>query len=197
MGTLRHLATGASLAAVAVAGCGSDDETTTVTDAAPAPQPSTAAAPAAPATTASVPAGASGAGALSQIAPPAGSELIATSTRDGVAFSRYKTGSSSAAVISSYERELDGDGWTVVQSGGNGGGWGPWGGSGTGLTARKAADYFDVQAGGSKQGPTYFEVCAGPGARSVCDDQSNDANTSSGGSASDDDNDNDTSSRAS
>ena len=85
-------------------------------------------------------------------------------------------------MISSYRQELDTDGWTVVNAGGSGGGWGPWGGSSAGLSARKASDYFDVQAGGSKQGATYFEVCAGPGTRGACERQSNESNASSGGS---------------
>jgi hypothetical protein len=178
-----------AISAVVAAGCGSSS-TTTVT----APSSTTAPAP----TTTTTSGGASGAGTsgagnggnpLTGINPPAGSVKLGMSVGDGVVYQHYSTSSSPSQVVSHYNQQLTGAGWTIVQKGGSGGGWGPYGGSSSGLTAKKREDeYFNVQAGGQSGHKSYFEVCAtsGHGSRAGCDKFSDQANhhTQSGGSQS-------------
>lgn len=175
-----------AVAAVAAAGCGSSS-TKTVT--------STTAASSGGSTTGGgsggTPAGGGGGGSnpLAAITPPPGSTKIDSRSSGGAFYARYSTNQSPAQVTSAYKSELSGMGWSIVNSGGAGGGWGPYGGSGSGLTAKKREDeYVDVQAGGARGQKTYFEVCAssGKGSRSACDSLSDQSNhkTHSGGSPS-------------
>lgn len=64
-------------------------------------------------------------------------------------------------MITYYTGALKSSGFTIVSTGAGGGGWGQYGGTGAGVTANTASTYVDVQAGGSKQSATYFEVCSG------------------------------------
>lgn len=175
-----------AIAAVVAAGCGSSSTTTvTASGSTPAPSPTTA-------TTSGGrsqgnTSGSSAGNPLAGINPPAGSVKLGMNTGDGVLYQHYATSSSPAAVVSHYKQRLTGAGWTIVQSGGSGGGWGPYGGSDSGLTAKKREDeYFNVQAGGQSGHKSYFEVCAtsGHGSRADCDKFSDQANhhTTSGGS---------------
>lgn len=113
---------------------------------------------------------------------PSGSDTLNTSDRNGVEYARYSNSKLSPKdVVSSYSSEAKSAGWDIIKSNGGGGGWGPYGGSDYGMIAKKGNEYFGVQAGGQKGGPTYFEACAGPDAND-CHDLSNDAHTGSGGS---------------
>lgn len=138
---------------------------TTPTTAAPTTA-STAATPSTP-TTAATP---GGSGALP--APPAGSQQLQQGTANGATYARYSlSGQTAQQVVSTYQGELQGQGYTVTSSGGGGGGWSEWGGSGAGLSGNKGSDYVSVNAGGQGGGPTYFEVCLGPSAQAVNDCQ--------------------------
>jgi hypothetical protein len=195
-----------AVAAVALAGCGGGGGTTTVTAAA-----ATTSTTATGTTTTSGGSGGTGSGggggakgggasnALAGIKPPPGSKKLNSRAGDGVVYVRYSTNVSPANVISSYNHQLTGAGWSIVNRGGSGGGWGPYGGSSSGLTAKKdETDFVDVQAGGQKGQKSYFEVCAtsGKGTRSSCDQFSDQANhhTHSGGSQSGSNNNNNTNS---
>jgi hypothetical protein len=187
------------LTTLALAGCGGSGSTTTVTAAA-----ATTSTTATGTTTTGGGSGGGGSGgggggggskaggaanALAGIKPPPGSKKLNSRAGDGVVYVRYSTNVSPANVISSYNHQLTGAGWSIVNRGGSGGGWGPYGGSSSGLTAKKNEDdYVDVQAGGQKGQKSYFEVCAttGKGTRSNCDQFSDQANhhTQSGGSQS-------------
>jgi hypothetical protein len=120
-------------------------------------------------------------------------------TGEGVVYQHYSTSATASQVVSSYKQQLTGAGWSIVQSGGSGGGWGPYGGSESGLTAKKREDeYVNVQSGGQSGHKSYFEVCAtsGKGTRADCDKLSDQANhhTQSGGSHSGSNSNNHTSS---
>lgn len=136
---------------LAVAGCSSSTTTPTATPVAP-----TAAATSAPAPASGVP------------APPAGSTVVSAPAADGAAtYARYSTALAPPAVIAAYSAALTSSGYTITSSGGGGGGWGQYGGSGAGVSANTASSYVAVNAGGSKQGATYFEVCSGPSSASL------------------------------
>ena len=184
------------IAAVA-AGCGGSS-TTTVTQAAATTSSSTTATPTTTATTTSGGGGGSGGGGsgsggasnpLAGINPPPGSKKLNSRSAAGVVYVRYSTGVSPQNVVSNYKKQLSNRGWSIVNSGGSGGGWGPYGGSNYGVTGKKNEDdYIDVQAGGQKGQTTFVEVCAtsGKGTRSQCNRFSDQAHhrTHSGGSQS-------------
>lgn len=113
--------------------------------------------------------------------PPAGAEQLDTQTNGTVEYSRYSiSGTTPATVISDYESSAKAAGYTVTSTGGGGGGWGGYGGSEAGMTGSMTGAYLDVQAGGQKSGPTYFEVCVGPDQSAVdqCDQNSQKASDS-------------------
>lgn len=185
MSKLSRLFAGASAGlAVVVTGCGgSGDKTETVTTPAAttaAPPTTTAAQTTAPAPTTT--AAAAGGDPLANVSPPPGSKKVDSGKTGGTAWARYSTSTSPKGVVAAYASEFKTDGWKVVQAGGTGGGWGPYGGSGSGLTAKKARDYADVQAGAARGGKTWFEICAGPGSRTACDRISTKAEASTSGS---------------
>ncbi|MDP3972089.1 MAG: hypothetical protein Q8P61_04160 [Candidatus Nanopelagicales bacterium] len=102
--------------------------------------------------------------------PPAGAtQLTSRAGKAGGTFARYQIGESAAGVVSYYENALKASGFAITNSGGGGGGWGQYGGSGAGVEANKAGTFIAVEAGGSQQGPTYFEVCVGASAAQVSD----------------------------
>ena len=180
----------ASVAALAlfIAGCG-DDDTKTVTETPSTDTGTTTSSDTTTATTtteASTDAGNSD--LIKGIDPPSGSKEISSSDKGGVYYAKYSTSDTPARVISVYSNQLNNDGWKTVNEGGSGGGWGPYGGSSSGLTAKKSGNYFDVQAGGEKGHTTYFEICAGPGTREECDNESDNSDSNSGGSGNSDDN---------
>lgn len=113
--------------------------------------------------------------------PPPGATQVSTQASGGGSYTRYRTGQTPTAVIAYYTGALKADGYTITQSGGGGGGWGQYGGSGAGLEADNSRTFTAVNAGGSKQGATYFEVCVGSTAAQVDACQSEN-HTSSGGS---------------
>ena len=162
--------------AATLSACGGSDTapaatTVEVTETAAAPA-TTAAASAA--TTAAPVASTEAAGPVP--AAPSGAKQLQQEQESGATYWRYSiSGTTPAAVVSGYQSELSGSGYTVTNSGGSGGGWGKWGGVGSGLTANNGTDYVSVQAGGQTSGPTYFEVCVGPNASSVdnCENASN------------------------
>jgi len=90
-----------------------------------------------------------------------------------------------AKIVNKYKKKATKAGYTVKSAGGSGGGWGGYGGASAGLVAEKSSGYLDVQAGGSRQGATYFEVCVGKSKSAVeeCDHHSDqDQDSDSGGS---------------
>lgn len=167
------------IAALAAAGCGGGSNTTTVTESA-----------------ASGEAGAETSGGessgeanpLAGISPPSGSKLLDSKSSNDVFYERYSTSTQPKQVEATYKSELTGSGFSIVSSGGSGGGWGPYGGSDYGLTAKREDEYVDLQAGGEKGSTSYFELCAtnGDGSRDDCNELSNQSNqdTDSGGSGS-------------
>jgi hypothetical protein len=170
------------------------EETVTVTA---APTPAASAAPTAMATEptamatpseAMSSAKSSGGGADTLPKAPSGADQLADKQAGGATYARYSvTGMTAQEVGQEYKSQAEQDGFTITSSGGGGGGWGQWGGSEYGLTAEKDNDSFlAVQAGGSKSGPTYFEVCVGPDKSSLeaCDEHSQDTSddSDSGGS---------------
>ena len=168
--------------AVVAAGCGgSGDKTDTVTAPAATTPPASTAASSPPATTTAA-ASSPGANPLTGVAPPAGSSKLASRSSGATTWTRYSTRATPKSVVSSYRASLTSAGWAVVQAAGGGGGWGPYGGSGGGLTAKKSGAYADVQAGAARSSKTYFETCAGDGARGLCDRMSTKADSSSSGS---------------
>ena len=139
--------------ALALAGCGSSSSSSTsesptaaATSAAPAPAPA-----------AGVP------------APPAGSTLISgpTATANGGTYNDYKSSQTPTAVTGYYSTALKDEGFTITNSGSGGGGWGQYGGSGSQVGGNNGTLFVEVNAGGSKQGATFFEVCSGPSQAAV------------------------------
>lgn len=111
-------------------------------------------------------------------APPAGAKALASrSGPAGGTFTRYETAQGPAAVVGYYESGLKTAGFSVTSTGGGGGGWGGSGGSGAGLTGNNGTTFVAVEAGGSNQGSTYFEVCAGTSNEQVsnCQDGNSDS----------------------
>jgi len=176
------------LIAVFAAACGGSGGEGTVTVTEPAGETTAEAEAGSGETTASEESGTSGSAVLAGLSTPPGSELLGSKEGASVVYEHYKTSTEPKEVQSFYREELTSAGWTIESSGGNSGGWGSWGGSDYGLTAKREDDYFDLEAGGEKNDDSYFEICAGPGSRSECEELSNDENdSSSGGSGSDDD----------
>ncbi|MCX6386102.1 MAG: hypothetical protein NTV40_05660 [Solirubrobacterales bacterium] len=176
-----------AFATVVLAACGGSDTTTTVVEKAattPATTPTATATVEAKTRVKKVPSSDANThpGSVA-LAPPAGSDRLNTSDRDGVEFARYaNSGKTPAEVVASYKSKATAEGWKILKDGGGGGGWGPYGGSNYWLQAQKGKEYFDVEAGGQKGHATYFAACSGAGARAICDELSNDAHTGSGGS---------------
>lgn len=113
--------------------------------------------------------------------PPAGASQVSTQPSGGGTYTRYKAGESLAAVVSYYSSAFKSAGYTITESGGGGGGWGQYGGSDGGLEANNGTTFAAVNAGGSKQGPTYFEVCTGT-SESQVDNCQSEHHSGSGGS---------------
>lgn len=118
---------------------------------------------------------------LAGLSTPSGSELLVAKEGANVVYQHYKTSTEPKAVESFYKQQLTAAGWSIESSGGGGGGWGSYGGSDYGLTAKREEDYFDLEAGGEKDKTSYFEICAGPGSRSECEELSEEENESSSG----------------
>jgi len=139
-----------------VAGCSSSSSTPEASNAAPSQASAT---PGAPST--QVP------------GPPAGATEVSTkSVGEGATYTSYKTSATAASVTANYEATLKADGFSVTNSGGGGGGWGQYGGSGSEVGGNNGTTFVEVNAGGSTQGPTYFEICQGPSAAAVSSCQS-------------------------
>ncbi len=102
-------------------------------------------------------------------APPAGSTLVSgpKAVANGASYTQYKTSAAPTAVIGSYNTALKSEGFTITNSGSGGGSWGQYGGSGAQVSGNNGSLFVAVNAGGSKQGATYFEVCSGPSAAAV------------------------------
>ncbi len=146
-----------------VAGCSSSSSTPEASSAAPTEAATTAAAPAT-----SIP------------GPPSGATEESTkSVSGGATYTSYKTSQEPAAVTAHYDSALKADGFNITNSGSGGGGWGQYGGSGAQVGGNNGTTFVEVNAGGSKDGPTYFEVCEGPSAASVKDCQSGNHGNSS------------------
>ena len=126
------------------------------------------------------------AGLLAGLEPPSGAKLLDERSRGDVVYRRYSSGETPREVEALYGEEVEAAGWSLVESGGSGGGWGPYGGADYGLTAKREDEYFDLQAGGEEGSTSYFEICAtaGAGTRAECNELSDESNTSSGGSGS-------------
>ncbi len=126
------------------------------------------------------------AGLLAGLEPPSGAKLLDERSRGDVVYRRYSSGETPREVEALYGEEVEAAGWSLVESGGSGGGWGPYGGAAYGLTAKREDEYFDLQAGGEEGSTSYFEICAtaGAGTRAECNELSDESNTSSGGSGS-------------
>ncbi len=114
-------------------------------------------------------------------APPPGAAQLSTQASGGGSYTRYRTGQAPAAVVGYYSAAFKSAGYTITQSGGGGGGWGQYGGAEAGLEASNGGSFAAVNAGGSKQGPTYFEICTGTSAAQV-DKCQGENHSSSGGS---------------
>lgn len=117
--------------------------------------------------------------------PPKDARLLQRSERVEAQYARYRTGRQTPEqVIAFYEAELRAAGYSLVSARVEGGGWGKWGGSEAGLTASRGRIRADVQAGDSRRGPTYFEVCVGEEASSVarCENLSQGLDSESSGS---------------
>lgn len=142
---------------LAIAGCSSNSSSSSS-------ESPTAAAPtsAAPAPAAAVP------------APPAGSTLTSgpTATANGGTYNQYKTSQAPTAVTGYYDTAMKNEGFTITNNGSGGGGWGQYGGSGANVGGNNGSLFVEVNAGGSKQGATYFEVCSGPTQAAVSSCQS-------------------------
>ncbi len=145
--------------ALALAGCSSSGSSTP--SASPTSAAPTSAAPA-PAPASAVP------------GPPAGStETQAPKpVASGATYTQYKTAQAPTAVTGYYNSSLKTAGYTITNSGSGGGGWGQYGGSGATVGGNNGTTFVEVNAGGSKQGSTYFEVCTGPSATAVNNCQS-------------------------
>jgi hypothetical protein len=118
---------------------------------------------------------------LAGLSTPSGSTLLGSKESANVVYQHYKTSTEPKEVESYYDEQLTSAGWSIESSGGGGGGWGSYGGSDYGLTAKREEDYFDLEAGGEKSHTSYFEICAGPGSRSECEEMSENENESSSG----------------
>ncbi len=161
-------AVGMGAAAIALSACSSGSSSqSTVTVTATAPAPTEAVATAAVQPTKSVAPSATK-DQLSGLPPaPGGSQLMQTSTDNGVQYARYATSAAPQQIVSYYSQKWQAEGYQIQSTGGGGGGWGKYGGSDAGANGSKGGSYVDVQAGGSTQGPTYFEVCQGPNKAAV------------------------------
>lgn len=145
-------------AALALAGCSSSSSSSSSSSATPEPTKSSEA---------PVPSGA--------LNPPSGSQKLSSKAEGGgTTYTRYSTSQTPVQVTSFYKAEMSKDGWKVTSSGSGGGGWGQYGGSGSQVEGNDGTSFVAVNAGGSKQGPTYFEVCEGPSASAVDNCQNND-----------------------
>ena len=154
---LLRVAFAASATSVALAGCSSSspEPAVTVTETAAAATPAATAA----ATEAPAPAATPAAAAPTT---PAGATEVDSANESGMQYTRYKIeGTTAEQVVSDYEAQFKAAGYTITNAGGSGGGWGQWGGEGYGMDASNSGSFASVQAGGSKGGPTYFEVCLG------------------------------------
>lgn len=164
MSPAKALIVASSVGAVALAlgacSSGSSGSTTVTVTATPSAAPSSAAAkpsvePSATAASVSLP------------AAPAGASVLQTSNNNGVQYARYSTSEQPAQVVSYYSGQWQNEGYAITNTGGGGGGWGKYGGSDAGATGSKSGSFVAVQAGGSTQGPTYFEVCQGANQQAV------------------------------
>lgn len=117
---------------------------------------------------------------------PSGAKQLDNKTTAAMTYGHYKiSGTTPKKVVSDYESTFKSQGYNITNAGGSGGGWGKWGGSNYGMDAESGSSYASVQAGGSKSGPTYYEVCIGPdkGVVDNCDSHSrNHKDSQSGGS---------------
>lgn len=113
--------------------------------------------------------------------PPAGSTQTQAPkpVSGGATYTQYKTSAAPTAVTSYYDGALKAAGFTVTNNGSGGGGWGQYGGSGAQVGGNDGKTFVEVNAGGSKQGATYFEVCTGPSAAAVNSCQSGNHGSSS------------------
>jgi hypothetical protein len=163
--TKGRIALAAALAAgipLVAAGCGDSTQATTTEvlteTTAPAPAASTAAAT--PAATSALP------------AAPAAAKQLASRQKNGATYYHYSiSGQTPQQIVNFYQSELQSSGFTVKSTGGGGGGWGAYGGSEAGISGDNNSEWIDVEAGGEKSGPTYWEVCVGPSNQSVNDCQ--------------------------
>ena len=163
--TTGRIALAAALAAgipLVAAGCGDSTQATTTEvlteTTAPAPAASTAAAT--PAATSALP------------AAPAAAKQLASRQKNGATYYHYSiSGQTPQQIVNFYQSELQSSGFTVKSTGGGGGGWGAYGGSEAGISGDNTSEWIDVEAGGEKSGPTYWEVCVGPSNQSVNDCQ--------------------------
>jgi hypothetical protein len=161
--TTGRIALAAALAAgipLVAAGCGDSTQATTTEvlteTTAPAPAASTAAAT--PAATSALP------------AAPAAAKQLASRQKNGATYYHYSiSGQTPQQIVNFYQSELQSSGFTVKSPGGGGGGWGGYGGSDAGISGDNNSEWIDVEAGGQKSGPTYWEICVGPSAQSVDD----------------------------
>ncbi len=102
-------------------------------------------------------------------APPAGSSVAQApkAVSGGGTYAQYKTSATPTAVTSYYDGALKGAGYTITNNGSGGGGWGQYGGSDAQVSGNDGKTFVAVNAGDSKGGPTYFEVCSGPSQAAV------------------------------
>lgn len=116
-------------------------------------------------------------------APPAGAKQLSTQAEAGnTKYTRYQTSQPPTSVTAYYKSEMSKGGWKVTGSSSGGGGWGQYGGSGSQVEGNDGSTFVAVNAGGSKQGATYFEVCSGPSSSAVDDCQDNDHGDDNGNS---------------
>ena len=175
--TTGRVAAAAALAAglpLIAAGCsfGGSDSSGTTTQAPATTTVVETQSTAAATTTAAAPATTAAQSQGTTFAPPSGAKQLASRSQNGATYEHYSiTGSTPQQVVDGYQSELQGAGYTVSSTGGGGGGWGGYGGSDAGISANNGSQWVDVQAGGSNNGPTYFEVCTGPSKQSVNDCQ--------------------------
>ena len=102
-------------------------------------------------------------------APPAGSTVTQASkaVSGGGTYAQYKTSATPTAVTSYYDTALKASSFTITNNGSGGGGWGQYGGSDAQISGNDGKTFVAVNAGDSKGGPTYFEVCSGPSQAAV------------------------------
>ncbi|MEI7521168.1 MAG: hypothetical protein WCK40_07460 [Thermoleophilia bacterium] len=166
--TTGRIALAAALAAgipLVAAGCGDSTPaasatTTEVVTETTAPAPAATTAAATPAAASALP------------AAPSGAKQLASRQKNGATYYHYSiSGQTPQQIVNGYQTELKSSGFTVKSTGGGGGGWGAYGGSEAGISADNNSEWIDVEAGGQKSGPTYWEVCVGPSNQSVNDCQ--------------------------